>query len=68
MIKHIILWTLKEEFNDEEKAMLVCLTEYYEGGQWLKDYEADEEGLIPCDVKRGILAQDALYNFLQYNE
>ena len=48
--------------------MLVCLTEYYEGGQWLKDYEADEQGLIPSEVKRGILAQDTLYDFLQGNE
>lgn len=57
-----------DNFNEEEKAMLVCLTEYYEGGQWLKDYEADEQGLIPSDVKRGILAQDTLYDFLQGNE
>ena len=55
-------------FNDEEKALLTCLIEYYEGGQWLKDYEADEQGLIPSDVKRSILAQDTLYNFLQGNE
>ena len=57
-----------DNFNEEEKAMLVCLTEYYEGGQWLKDYEADEQGLIPSEVKRGILAQDTLYDFLQGNE
>ena len=57
-----------DNFNEEEKAMLVCLTEYYEGGQWLKDYEADEQGLIPSDIKRGILAQDTLYDFLQGNE
>ena len=57
-----------ENFNEEEKAMLICLTEYYEGGQWLKDYEADEQGLIPGHVKRGILAQDTLYDFLQGNE
>ena len=57
-----------DNFSEEEKAMLVCLTEYYEGGQWLKDYEADEQGLIPSEVKRGILAQDTLYNFLQCDE
>ena len=57
-----------DNFNEEEQAMLVCLTEYYEGGQWLKDYEADEQGLIPSEVKRGILAQDTLYDFFQGNE
>ena len=55
-------------FNDEEKAMLASLTEYYEGGQWLKDYEADEQGLLPKGLKRGILAQDTLYDFFQGNE
>ena len=55
-------------FNDEEKAMLASLTEYYEGGQWLKDYEADEQGLLPKGLKRGILAQDTLYDFLKGNE
>ena len=44
------------------------LAEYYESGLWLQDYEADEQGLIPSEVKRGILAQDTLYNFLQCNE
>lgn len=39
------------------------LKEYYEGGQWQKDYEADEAGLIPAGIKRGILSQDALYDF-----
>lgn len=52
------------ELNEEEKSMLLCLTEYYEGGQWLRDYEADEKGLIPTEVKRGVLSQDGLYNLL----
>ena len=56
------------DFNDREREMLACLTEYYEGGQWLKDYEADEQGLIPKDLKRGILGQDTLYNFLYTEE
>ena len=55
---------LEQEYQEK----VSCLTEYYEGGQWLKDYEADEQGLIPSDVKRSILAQDTLYNFLQGNE
>jgi len=40
------------------------LTDYYEGGLWLRDYEADEAGLLPAELKRGILSQDALYDFL----
>ncbi len=44
--------------------MLQELTEYYENGQWLADYEADEAGLLPPDLKRGILSEDGIYNLL----
>ena len=41
-----------------------ALIDYYESGQWLKDYEADERGDLPRDLKRGILSQDTLYDLL----
>ena len=44
--------------------LLAQLTEYYTGGQWLADYEADEAGLLPHDLKRGVLSQDGLYDLL----
>ena len=40
------------------------LAAYMENGDWLRDYEADEAGLLPPDMKRGVLAQDALYDLL----
>lgn len=40
------------------------LTAYYEGGQWLRDYELDEQGLLPPDLKRGVLSQDGGYHIL----
>ena len=40
------------------------LSAYLRGGQWLADYEADEAGRLPRDLKRGVLSQDALYNLL----
>ena len=48
-----------------EPAGLRALVEYYEGGQWLWDYALDEQGLLPPDLKRGVLSQDAVYNFLE---
>lgn len=45
--------------------MLGCLVQYYEGGRWQKDYELDENGLIPQNLKRGVLSQDAVYDFLE---
>ena len=47
------------------KEMLNTLTQYYNGGQWLKDYEADEKGLFPHNLKRGVLSQDGLHNLLE---
>ena len=46
------------------KELLNTLTQYYESGLWLKDYELDEKGLLPRSLKRGVLSQDAVYNFL----
>lgn len=43
---------------------LRMLENYYTSGQWRDDYEADEQGLLPDDLKRGILSQDALYDLL----
>jgi hypothetical protein len=40
------------------------LIEYYENGQWLKDYECDERGELPTDLKRGVLSEDGVYNLL----
>ena len=47
---------------DEEK--LSRLDAYYTSGAWQEDYEADERGDLPPDLKRGVLAQDALYDLL----
>ena len=46
------------------KTQLQLLLAYYNGGQWLRDYALDEAGLLPPDLKRGVLSQDAVYNFL----
>ncbi len=42
------------------------LMNYY-GTDWLKDYEDDESGKIPKDLKRGVLSQDAIYDLLAKN-
>ena len=47
---------------DAEKLRL--LEAYYTSGEWREDYEADERGEFPPDLKRGVLSQDALYDML----
>ena len=44
-----------------------ALTGYYDGGAWWEDYEADEAGMLPAGLKRGVLSQDALYDLLSDN-
>jgi len=51
----------KDEVLQEKWQTLLT---YYEGGQWLKDYEADERGELPGDLKRGVLSQDGVYNLI----
>lgn len=36
-----------------------------DSGQWKADFEADEAGEIPDEVKRGVLSEDGLYDLLQ---
>lgn len=50
--------------TDDLEEKLDMLEDYYTSGQWLDDYEADEQGLLPADLKRGVLSQDALYDLL----
>ena len=49
--------------RDPEK--LALLEAYYTSGEWREDYEADERGEFPPDLKRGVLSQDALYDLLE---
>ena len=46
------------------RALLVQLIRYYEGGRWMEDYQLDEQGLLPPGLKRGVLSEDGVYNFL----
>ena len=52
-----------EEYNDF-KDELATLKDYMESGQWQKDFEADEAGLVPKDLPREVLSEDALYDLL----
>jgi hypothetical protein len=40
------------------------LEEYYSSRQWRKDFEDDEAGRLPEDLKRGVLSEDAVYDLI----
>jgi hypothetical protein len=53
-----------EDFN----ALAPDITEleaYYTSSQWRKDFEADEAGKLPKDLKRGVLSEDGIWNVLE---
>ena len=43
------------------------LEEYYTGKYWKNDLRLDEEGKLPQDLKRGVLAQDSIHDLLDRN-
>ena len=40
------------------------LAAYYDGDDWRADFEADEAGKLPADLKRGVLSEDGIYDVL----
>lgn len=48
----------------EEQVIPRELMDYYFGGQWLLDYQADERGELPEGLKRGVLSEDGVWNLL----
>jgi hypothetical protein len=41
------------------------LEEYYQSEEWKQDFILDENGLLPTDLKRGVLSEDGIYNLLE---
>ena len=41
-----------------------ALGEYYGSDLWRQDFADDEAGLLPADLKRGVLSEDGLWNLL----
>ena len=43
------------------------LVDYYESNRWMDDFDADEEGILPLDLPRGVLSEDGVYNLISDN-
>lgn len=43
---------------------IAALEEYYGSELWKQDFADDEAGLLPADLKRGVLSEDALWDLL----
>ena len=53
----------QERCEEVENAMVV-LSDYYGSEVWKQDFADDEAGLLPEDLKRGVLSEDGLWNLL----
>ena len=53
---------------DAIQSRIAQLDEYYCGDEWTEDFEADEAGLLPADLKRGVLSEDAIFDLLDDNQ
>ena len=53
---------------EEAKADIAALASYYGSDDWKQDFAADEAGLLPKDLKRGVLSEDGIWNLLEDNK
>lgn len=52
----------------EAQSQFQSLTAYYCSPNWLEDLDADREGALPRDLKRGVLSEDAVYDLVTDND
>ncbi|MBR1672144.1 MAG: DUF4298 domain-containing protein [Fretibacterium sp.] len=48
----------------EARRAIRAVSAYYGSEEWRRDFEDDEAGKLPADLRRGILTEDAAYNLL----
>ena len=48
----------------EAQEALRELNAYYGSDEWKQDFADDEAGLLPNDLKRGVLSEDGIWNVL----
>ena len=58
----------EQNINQEKSARIQeairILAKYYASDEWKQDYADDEAGLLPKDLKRGVLSEDGIWNLL----
>ena len=55
-----------DDYADAQEALRE-LDAYYKSDEWKQDFADDEAGLLPTDLKRGVLSEDAIWNVLTDN-
>ena len=59
----MLLSAALDNYIDVQKS-ISALDEYYSSDDWKQDYADDEAGLLPPNLRRGVLSEDAVWNLL----
>lgn len=61
---------LSAALDKYEKAQedIAALSNYYGSKDWKQDFNDDEAGRLPADLKRGVLSEDGIWNLLEENK
>ena len=57
--------------SDRDDIKAYSTSQYHhfvEDKQWIDDFTADEQGLLPQDLKRGVLSEDGISSMLERNK
>ena len=52
-----------DSYENNQKT-LKKLIDYYGSSLWMNDFEDDENGKLPKDLKRGVLSEDSVYDLI----
>ena len=55
-----------ERYETAQEAVRMLAT-YLDSEEWRQDFADDEKGLLPHDLKRGVLSEDGIWNLLEDN-
>ena len=53
---------------EEAQEDIAALSNYYGSKDWKQDFNDDEAGRLPADLKRGVLSEDGILNILEDNK
>ncbi len=56
---------VSEQINEKLPGLIRTLDMYYQSPQWKRDYADDEAGLLPRNLKRGVLSEDGIYDVVE---
>ena len=72
LLDYVIELRKEQNINSQKSARIQeairILAEYYGSDDWKRDFADDEAGILPKDLKRGVLSEDGIWNVLSSEE